>query len=197
LHLDSVEYSMEMTRRLPMKTRTQAVAVTLGLTLALGAGGTGVTLAQDMGAGMMGDEGSMEMMGSGEGMGPGMGMMGPGKVMMQEMQAMRAMLSAEQPGELRELMREHRPAQFERMGHGMNVRDELMAELQQDRPDPDAIREIHGRMADVHGEMMAEQVRMRNAMYDLLSDQQREQLRDMARDVGDAPTDHEAHHSGP
>lgn len=186
-----------------MNTRKQAVSLTLGLTLALAAGGTGVTLAQDMDGGMMGDESSMGMnysdmrpgmgmMGPRGGMGPGMGMMGhgkgmgPGKVMMQEMQAMREMLSAEQQGELRELMREHRPAQFERMGHAKNLREDLMAELQQERPDPDTVLEIHGRMAEIHGEMMVERVRMRNAVYDLLTDEQREQLADQTPEGADS-----------
>ena len=190
-----------------MDTRKQARALTLGLALALGAGGTGVALAQNMGGGMMGDDGGMGMMGREGGMGMmgcegGMGMMGRGKGMgpgmglMREMQAMRDMLSAEQRGELRELMREQRPAQFERMGHAQNVREDLMAELEQDRPDPDAVREIHGRMAEIHGEMLVERVRMRNAIYDLLTDEQREQLASGTPENGDASVDHHGHHGG-
>jgi periplasmic protein CpxP/Spy len=198
-----IQWHIRSTRRSSMNTRRQAVSLALGLTLALGASGTGVTLAQDMGGGMMGDESSMGMnytgmrpgmgmMGHGKGMGPGMGMMGhgkdmgPGRAMMQDMQAMREMLAAEQQGELRDLMREHRPAQFERMGHATNLREDLMAELQKDRPDPDAVREIHGRMAEIHGEMMVERVRMRNAMYDLLTDEQRERLADKMPDDADS-----------
>ena len=190
-----------------MDTRKQARALTLGLALALGAGGTGVALAQNMGGGMMGDDGGMGMMGREGGMGMmgrqgGMGMMGcgkgmgPGMGLMREMQAMRDMLSAEQRGELRELMREQRPAQFERMGHAQNVREDLMAELEQDRPDPDAVREIHGRMAEIHGEMLVERVRMRNAIYDLLTDEQREQLASGTPENGDAATDHHGHDGG-
>lgn len=190
-----------------MNVRKKAVPLALALTFALGAGGTGVTLAQDRDGGMMGDESSMGMMHREGGMGMkgregGMGMMGhgqgmgPGKQLMQEMHAMREMLSAEQPDELRELMQEHRPAQFERMGQAKALREELMAELQQERPDPDAVHEIHGRMAEIHGEMMVERVRMRNSMYDLLTDEQREQLADKTPDGADAPNDHEAHHSG-
>jgi periplasmic protein CpxP/Spy len=199
-----------------MNTIKQTVALTLCMFLALGVGGTSVALAQGMGGGMTGTESSMGMdysdmdpgmgmMGCGKGMGHGMGMMGPrggmgpgmgmrgpgkgmgpGNAMMQEMQAMRGMLSVDQRAELRELMREHRPAQFERMGHAKNLREDLMAELQQDRPDPDAVREIHGRMAEIHGEMMVERVRMRNAMYDLLTDEQREQLVDKTADGADS-----------
>ena len=197
-----------------MDTRKQARALTLGLALALGAGGTGVALAQNMGSGMMGDEDGMGMMGREGGMGMmgrkggmggegGMGgMMGPGKSMgpgmglMREMQAMREMLSAKQRSELRELMREHRPAQFERMGHAQNVREDLMAELEHDRPDPDTVGEIHGRMAELHGEMLVERVRMRNAIYDLLTDEQREQLASGVPENGDAAADHQGHHGG-
>ncbi len=190
-----------------MNVRKKAVPLALALAFALGAGGTGVTLAQDRDGGMMGGESGMGMMGGEGGMGMmhregGMGMMGhgqgmgPGKQLMQEMHAMREMLSAEQPDELRELMQEHRPAQFERMEQAKGVREELMTELQQERPDPDTVHEIHGRMAEIHGEMMVERVRMRNAMYDLLTDEQREQLAAKTPDGADAPTDHEAHHSG-
>jgi len=181
-----------------MNMRKKAVPLALALTFALGAGGTGVTLAQDRDGGMMGDESGMGMMHREGGMGMmghGQGM-GPGKQLMQEMHAMREMLSAEQPDELRELMQEHHPAQFERMGQAKGLREELMAELQQERPDPDAVHEIHGRMAEIHGAMMVERVRMRNSMYDLLTDEQREQLADKTPDGADVPNDHEAHHSG-
>ncbi len=202
-----------------MNARKQAPALALGLALALGAGGTGVTLAQELG-GMMGDDhGAMDRehgtmgpgmgMGEGMGMGPGMGMMpgmgmgpgmrtGPGMQMMQEMHAMREMLSAEQRAELRELMQEHRPAQYERMGQMMNLREDLMDELAQDRPDPETVEQMHGRMAEIHGAMLAEQVRMRNAMHELLTDEQREQLRERtplgATEAHDEAPDHEAHH---
>jgi len=41
--------------------------------------------------------------------------------------------------------------------------------------------------------MMAEMVRMRNAMHDLMTDEQREQLRQAAPADVD-PEDHDAHH---
>ena len=190
-----------------MNMRKKAVPLALALAFALGAGGTGITLAQDMAGGMVGDDSGMGMMDredrdrensggmmNGEG---GMGMMGhgPGRGMMQEMHAMREMLSAEQPDELRELMQEQRPAQFERMEQAKSLREELMAELQQERPDPDSVHELHGRMAEIHGEMMVERVRMRNAMYDLLTEEQREQLADKTPDGAVVPNDHDAHHN--
>jgi periplasmic protein CpxP/Spy len=113
---------------------------------------------------------------------------GAGMGMMQEM------LEPEQRAEMRELMQEHRPAQFERMGRLMNLRDDLMAEMHGERPDPEAVQELHGRMAELHGEMMAEMVRMRNAMHDLLTDEQRQQLQQATPESGVDPDDHDAHH---
>ena len=168
----------------------------------MGGGGQG-----GMGPGMMGG-----MMGGGGqgGMGPGMmggmmggggqGGMGPGMMggmmpcpMMGEGMGMMSMLEAEQRSQMRELMQEHRPAQFERKGRLMNLRDDLMAEMHGERPDPEQVQELHGRMAELHGEMMAEMVRMRNAMHDLMTDEQREQLRQAAPADVD-PEDHDAHH---
>ncbi|AMD01889.1 Spy/CpxP family protein refolding chaperone [Halomonas chromatireducens] len=153
-----------------------------------------------MGPGMMmgGDQGGMGpgmMMGGDQG-GMGPGMMGGGMMpcpMMGGGKGMMAMLDAEQRSEMRELMQEHRPAQFERMGRMMNLRDDLMAEMHGERPDPDEVQALHGRMAELHGEMMAEMVRMRNAMHDLMTDEQREQLQQTTPEADD-PDDHAAHH---
>ncbi|MBD3895837.1 periplasmic heavy metal sensor [Halomonas sp. ML-15] len=187
-----------------MKTRKHTIA--LGLALALVAGGTSLTHAQGMmgdsqggmGPGMMGgNQGGMGsgMMGGSQG-GMGSDMMGGGMMpcpMMGEGMGMMSMLDPEQRSEMRELMQEHRPAQFERMGQMMNLREDLMAEMQQERPDPESVQERHARMAELHGEMMADMVRMRNAMNDLMTDEQREQLRqDAPADVD--PDDHDAHH---
>lgn len=183
-----------------MKLRKQTLA--LGLALAIGVSGSGIALAQGMpdsrpgqGSGMMGG-----MMGGGGmgGMGPGMmgGMMGGGMMpcpMMGEGMGMMSMLDPDQRSQMRELMQEHRPAQFERKGRLMNLRDDLMAEMQGESPDPEAVQELHGRLAELHGEMMAEMVRMRNAMHDLMTDEQREQLRQAAPADVD-PEDHDAHH---
>ena len=128
------------------------------------------------------------MFSSGNGFSPFMLMM-PMMMVMGMMQ----MLDAEQRSQMRELMQEHRPAQFERKGRLMNLRDDLMAEMHGERPDPEQVQELHGRMAELHGEMMAEMVRMRNAMHDLMTDEQREQLRQAAPADVD-PEDHDAHH---
>ncbi|WP_306169367.1 Spy/CpxP family protein refolding chaperone [Halomonas sp. MMSF_3323] len=173
-----------------------------------GSGGQG-----DMGPGMMsgtmgGGQGGMGpgkmdgMMGGGqEGMGPGMmgGMMGGGMMPCSMMGGagmgmMQEMLEPEQRDEMRELMQEHRPTQFERMGRLMNLRDDLMAEMHGERPDAEEVKALHGQMAELHGEMMAEMVRMRNAMHDLMTDEQLQQLQQAKPEGGVDPDDHDEHH---
>ncbi|EWH03921.1 Spy/CpxP family protein refolding chaperone [Halomonas sp. BC04] len=195
-------------------------AIALVLAMVIGGTASGAAFAQGMesgqGAMMQGDSqggmgpgmmsgGQGGMMGGGQGpgmmgggMGPGMmgGGMGPGMMpcpMMEGGMGMMSMLDPEQRSELRELMQEHRPAQFERMGQMMNLRDDLMAAMHAERPDPDEVQARHGRMAELHGEMMAEMVRMRNAMHDLMTDEQRAQLQQIMPEAAD-PGDHDAHH---
>ena len=183
----------------------------LALTLAFG---SSAALAQGMmgGSGSMGPHMMQDMM-SGErsaqgerhaGMGDGgkmQPMMGGGAMSMPcpmmddaHMSRVHQMLDDEQRSEVRELMHELRPAQFERMGRMMNLRDDLMDELSGDRPDPDAVRELHGRMAELHGEMLAERVRMNNALRDVLTEEQREKLEEESVPSDVNPEDHEAHH---
>ena len=114
--------------------------------------------------------------------------------MMAEGMGMMSMLEPDQRSQMRELMQEHRPAQFERMGRLMNLREDLMAEMRGERPDPEEVQALHGRMAELHGEMMAERVRLQNALHDLLTDEQRQQLQQATPESDVDPEDHEAHH---
>ncbi|WP_163560691.1 Spy/CpxP family protein refolding chaperone, partial [Halomonas sp. NO4] len=138
------------------------------------------------------------MMGQG-GMGPGMmkGMMGSGMMPCPMMggsgMGMQQLLEPEQRSEMRELIQGHRQEQLEGMGQMMNLRDDLMALMQEARPDPDEIQALHGQMAELHGEMLADRVRHHNALNDLLTDEQREQLQ-QAMPEGITPEDHESHH---
>lgn len=170
--------------------------LTIGLVLVLSISGTSTALAQGM-PGSHSGQGS-GMMGGGQG-GMGFGIMsggimpcpmmgGAGMGMTQEM------LDSEQRSEMRKLMQEHRPAQFERKGRLMNLRDDLMAEMHSERPDPEAVQAKHSRMAELHGEMMAEMVRMRNAMHDLMTDEQRQQLQQATLESDVDPDNHDAHH---
>ncbi|MGM0986623.1 MAG: Spy/CpxP family protein refolding chaperone [Pseudomonadota bacterium] len=133
-----------------------------------------------MGPGMMmggqGDMGPGMMMGGQGGMGPGMmmggqGGMGPGMMM----GGMADLLDEEQLNDLREMRKEHRSAHFEDMARMLNLRDDMMLLMQAERPDPEEVQALHGQMATLHGEMMADKVRLRNQMQDLLTDEQREQ----------------------
>ncbi|MDI5889541.1 Spy/CpxP family protein refolding chaperone [Halomonas rhizosphaerae] len=169
-----------------MEIRKHTLA--LGLVLALGASASGVTLAQGMPYNPPDQGGGMTNGMMGGGMMPCPMMGGAGVGMMQ------GMLDPEQRDEMRALMQEHRPAQFERMGRLMNLRDDLMAEMHGQRPDPEEVKTLHGRLAELHGEMMAERVRMQNAMHDLLTDEQRQQLQQATPESSVAPDDHDAHH---
>lgn len=137
---------------------------------------SGCPMAQGMqGAGM---HGRMGMHGGGMGMhGGGMGMHGGGMGMMMQ----RLDLDEQQRTELQELRSEHRRARFERMADMLDLRDEMHAAMAADRPDPATVRDLHGRMADLRGEMLADGIGMRNAMQDLLTEEQREQLREYRR----------------
>ncbi|MCC5903414.1 MAG: Spy/CpxP family protein refolding chaperone [Halomonas sp.] len=170
-----------------------------GLALALAASGTSAALAQGMMEGMLGgDKGGMGLGMMGEMMGGSQGdmraSMMPCPMMGGARMGMVSMLDDNQRSGMRELMQEHRPAQFERMGKMMNLRDDLMAEMHGDRPAPDKVQTLHGQMAELHGEMMAEMVRMRNAMHDLMSDEQRQQPGQTTSENGVDPDDHDAHH---
>ncbi|MDX1465521.1 MAG: Spy/CpxP family protein refolding chaperone [Halomonas sp.] len=140
-----------------------------------------------MGPSMMGhgQQGGMGpgMMGHGHqgGMGPGMmghghqGGMGPGMMGYGPMQGLE--LEPEQRREMRELMQQHRPAQFDRMGQMMDLRMALMEELHAEAPDPDEVQSLQRQLAELQGEMMAERVRLHNRLQDLLTDEQRQQWR--------------------
>ncbi|MFV8836687.1 Spy/CpxP family protein refolding chaperone [Aquisalimonas sp.] len=185
----------------------------LGLALIVGASTVGIVGAQGMqgmmGGGMHGSgQGGMmhdcPMMGGGSGGMQGMmrgGMHGGGQGGMGMMQGLE--LDDDQREQLRERRSEHRHQQFGRMAEMMDLREEMHALMHGDRPDPDAVRELHGRMADLHGDMMADRIRLQNDMQDMLTDEQREQMRErmqqqrggMGGERGDDGY-HRRHHGG-
>ena len=171
-------------------------------------GGSMMDRGEGMGQmGQMGQGGMMQrcpMMGERQGMMQGEGSMGMmGGMMMGGMQQMhQAMheldLSDEQRSELIALRHDHREAQFERMARMMNQREDLHALMASEQPDPEQVQEQHGRVAEIHGEMLAEQARFRNAMGEVLTEEQRQQLQ-MRPSAGNESEpseeeDHEAHH---
>ena len=130
------------------------------------------------GPGMMMGPG-MGMMGPGMGMAMGMSMMGPGMSMMDP--TMLPDLSAEQRQELRSMQRDLRRQHMEAMIEMMDARDEMMDEMLAEEPDPGRIREIHDRMARMHGDMLEARIEMRNRMHGILTEEQRERMREMQR----------------
>ncbi|WP_304526055.1 periplasmic heavy metal sensor [Halomonas sp. I5-271120] len=110
----------------------------------------------------------MDDMGPGLGMGPGMMSGMPGGIFFDG-------LSAEQVKQVRELLRAHRSAQFARMEEMAELRLDLSLLLQDPRPDPDQARTLNQRLAELHGAMLEERLRLHNALQDLLTAEQREQ----------------------
>ncbi|MCP1674850.1 Spy/CpxP family protein refolding chaperone [Natronocella acetinitrilica] len=210
-----------------MKTRqmgTRTLLLTAGLATALttagaiagmhGGGGQGGGMHQNapdategrmMGGSGMGGMMSRMMGGSGSGGmmapcpmmqgGAAMGGMMPG--MMGPMDLSGIDLTEDQQSRARELRHAHREEHYQRMARMMNLREDMHALMQSDSPDPDAVQELHGRMAAVHGEMLAENVRLRNAVRQMLTPEQRGAL-DKTPPQGAAPgsggDDHAEHH---
>ncbi|MDR5884949.1 hypothetical protein [Vreelandella janggokensis] len=158
--------------------------VAIALAASLGATSS-ATFAQGMNQGAQGQGG---MMGGQSGMGPGMMMGGQGGMMpcpmMGGMGPMSGILDDEQMSSMREMRQEHRSTQLERMGEMMNLSDDMMIIMQAERPDPEEVKALHGQMANLHGDMMADKVSMHNQMQDLLTDEQRQQMK------GNMPSHH-------
>ncbi|MCE8016002.1 hypothetical protein HOP62_07925 [Halomonas sp. MCCC 1A17488] len=153
----------------------------------------------DMGSGMMSGMMGGGMMGGGmmSGMmGGGMmsGMMGGGRMPCPMMgggsKGALPMLDQAQRSELRELIHEHRPAQLQRLGQLMNLRDDMAVALQAERPELETLQALHARMAELQGEMLTERVRLQHRLQDLMTEEQRQP----AAPETVAPDDHEAHH---
>ncbi|MBK1727489.1 Spy/CpxP family protein refolding chaperone [Halorhodospira neutriphila] len=183
---------MSRARRAP-RLRTQPILCTL-LAAALALPGTAAAQrgqGAGPGGGMQGGMGPPGMMDGGWG---GMGYYGPGGCpggmdggMGYGAGPMGSMwrldLSEQQMAQLRELRREQYRMQAERGAELAGMRDEMRRMLTAERPDPQAVQELHNRMAEQRGEMLAEQVRLRNEVMELLDEEQRDQL--MLRDSGE------------
>ncbi len=126
-----------------------------------------------MGRGMHGDRGGMMqrgMAGWHHGMGP---------MMMQPPMMSRLELDDDQRRQMRELRREHMVKQAERRARMMDLREDMEALMRAERPDADAVEAVHAELAEVHGQMLSNRIRMRNRVHDLLDDEQREQIREL------------------
>ncbi|ABI56735.1 Spy/CpxP family protein refolding chaperone [Alkalilimnicola ehrlichii MLHE-1] len=179
-------------------TMNRGYKAALGLVLLVGAGVVGIAGAQGMQGMMGGGHGAQGIQGGGMGMMQDCPMMGGASGGMQGTMSrgmhgggqggmgmhggvgmMRGLdLDEDQQAQLRERRSEHRHKQFRRMAEMMDLREEMQALLGAERPDPDAVRELHDRMADLHGDMMVDRIRLRNDMQDILTDEQRERMRE-------------------
>ena len=146
-----------------------------GLALAGNHGGQGHGQSQGMGQGM----GSGMMMDDRPMMGSGMGRQHGAMMMMQPDAVHRLQLNAEQRERMREMRREHMADRAAQQARMMELREEMHDLMAADRPDPDEIEALHGRMASEHGRVIADEVRMNNAMHDLLTEEQRERMQEM------------------
>ena len=134
-----------------------------------------------MGQGM-GDDADDEMMpGYGMGYGQGMGMMGRGPgMMMGGMGCAMQMLDLsdaqrEKIGQIQQRMRKQQYARREKM---IEAREAMRAEMWKDPPDPEAVARAHDRVSALRREMLKERVQAYNEMRAVLTDEQRERLRE-------------------
>ena len=145
------------------------------------------------------DDRSPGMMHQGMGMmGSGMGMMGGGGMpcpIMNQMGHGMGMagaldlpdLTEEQQVEIRTIQREVRRQNMEKMMDIMDLRDDMMVEMVADRPDPEQVREIQLNMSQKQGDLLESTLESRNRIYDLLTEEQQEQIRDLQRRPGRSP----------
>ena len=110
-------------------------------------------------------------------MGPGMGMMGPGMGMMGILEL--PDLTDEQRDEIHSIQREARRQNMEITLDIMDIRDDIMMTMSEDRPDPAEIRELQEAMSRKQGQIWEVSVENRNRIYDLLTQEQHESLQEL------------------
>jgi len=113
------------------------------------------------GPGMMGEQGMMS----------GMGMTGfvdflPG-------------LTEDQRNEIRAKQRQARREHMDLMLDTMDIRDDLRQALAEERPDPAKVRRLQESISQKQGEMLESSIKHRNEIYDMLTEEQRQQLREL------------------
>jgi len=96
-------------------------------------------------------------------------------------------LTEEQQVEIRTIQREVRRQNMEKMMDIMDLRDDMMVEMVADRPDPEQVREIQLNMSQKQGDLLESTLESRNRIYDLLTEEQQEQIRDLQRQPGRSP----------
>jgi Spy/CpxP family protein refolding chaperone len=162
---------------------------------------------QDMGPGMMGGGyGHMGMMGGGYGgmMGPGMmgggygGMMGPGMMgggyghmgMMGGYGMGMLDLTADQQAKINKIFDDKRKQHWAIMGKMMEEQNKLRDLSNVDKPDPKKIGAVYAEIAKLQQQMIESHVQATNQMQDILTKEQRDQLRQWhrgGRGTGEGP----------
>lgn len=139
--------------------------------------GPGYRHPEGMGPGYMGRGGRGYGYGMGYGGMMGHGMMGYGGMMGGGMGMMYGLhLDKSQRDKVRALMREQRGANCKVMTEMMDVRDELAAEYDKDKPDAKAIGKLYEKMQGMQRQMLERSIQMRNKMRGILNKEQKEQF---------------------
>ncbi|MFA5529525.1 MAG: Spy/CpxP family protein refolding chaperone [Thiohalomonadaceae bacterium] len=145
-------------------------------------GGMGPGMMGRMGPGMMGMGPGMGGMGPGMmgGMGYGMGMMGGpghGYGWGMGMGLVGLDLDDDQRKAINRAVDQHRKRQHELVGKMLDHQARLRDQYQQEKWDADAITKIYDQIADVRRQMIRARIDMRNAIYERLTPEQRQQFR--------------------
>jgi Spy/CpxP family protein refolding chaperone len=107
----------------------------------------------------------------GYGMGPmGMGHMGMGYMGMLD-------LSNKQRKAMREINRNNRAKRWALRDQMADYSDQLYALYDQDKPDPGKIGAVYKKIFDIRRQLIEERIRQRNQQYDVLTKEQREQMK--------------------
>ncbi len=172
--------SAEAQRRMPMMDRQETPETREYRTPRMDDRSPGM---RHQGMGMMGS--GMGMMGGGGMPCPIMNQMGHGMGMAGALDL--PDLTEEQQGEIRTIQREVRRQNMEKMMDIMDLRDDMMIEMTAERPDPEQVREIQLNMSQKQGELLESTLESRNRIYDLLTEEQQEQIRNLQRRPGRSP----------
>lgn len=112
----------------------------------------------------------------------GMGMMVDSGIM--------SVLNEEQLGEVRAMQIENRRKYVNDMLDLVEIHEEMTELMSNEEPDPRLARELHDRKAAISGDMLESRIEMRNRIYNMLTEDQRRQLREERDPVPADPGNH-------
>jgi Spy/CpxP family protein refolding chaperone len=90
-------------------------------------------------------------------------------------------LSDEQRGKITKIQDDHRKKDWDVMGKIMDEQAKLRDLLNTDKPDPKKAGAVYGAIAKLRQQMVETQIDIQNRIYDVLSPEQRDQLRQWRR----------------